>query len=105
MSWIFEVIDKSGRAIHLSKNQWSHIIRDHPEAAPFLELFKETLQSPTKIIAYSSEQGIFYYYKYFKRGKAPQPYLLIIVKYLNHHGFIITAYFVRHAYHERIYLL
>ena len=94
MTWIFEVEDKSGRKIHLSDERWKHLNQDHPEVAPYLEDIKETLKNPLKITTYEFDENIKYYYKYFKEREGAK-YLLVIVKYLNEHGFIITAYFVR----------
>ena len=96
MAWIFEVQDVSGRGIHLSKERWSHINLEHPELSPYLEELKETLTNPTKITSYNINENIKYFYKYIKERKSPAKYLLIIVKYLNAHGFIITVYFVKH---------
>ena len=94
MTWIFEVKDKSGRKIHLSDERWKHLNQEHPEVAPYLEDIKETLKNPVKITEYELDENVRYYYKYFKERESAK-YLLVIVKYLNEHGFIITAYFVR----------
>ena len=48
----------------------------------------------SKITKYELDENVKYYYKYFKERESAK-YLLVIVKYLNDHGFIITAYFVR----------
>ncbi len=93
--WIFEVEDKSGRKIHLSNERWKHINQDHPEVAPYLEEIKETLRNPVKIVVYDFDENIEYYYRYFKERKSKSKHLLVIVKYLNGNGFIITSYFVR----------
>ena len=95
MAWIFEVKDKSGRKIHLSKERWSHISQEHPEAADYFEEIKETIANPDKITAYSQDEDIKYYFKYFKGRQSAAKFLLVIVKYLNGHAFIVTAYFVR----------
>ena len=95
MTWIFEVEDKSGRKIHLSDERWKHLNQEHPEVAPYLEDIKETLKNPVKITTYEFNENVRYYYKYFKERKSEAKYLLVIVKYLNDHGFIITAYFVK----------
>ncbi len=92
MTWVFEVIDKSGRRIHLSKERWAHINHEHPEVEPYLEDIKETLASPLKVVQGEYDADVHYYYRYFKRR---QSYLLVVVKYLNGEGFLITAYFVR----------
>ena len=58
----------------------------------YLEEIKETLKNPIKIIDYSINEDIRYYYSYYKNKKAP--YLLVIVKYLNGEGFVVTSYFM-----------
>ena len=92
---IFEFKDKNGKIIYLTKERWSHINIEHPEIADYIEEFNEILSNPTKIFDYQHNKYIKYYYKYFKDRKEKSKYLLIIVKYLNGEGFIITAYFVR----------
>ena len=96
MTRIFEIEDKSGRKIHLLNERWKHINQEHPEVAPYLEELKEILKNPVKITAYEFDENIKYYYKYFKERESAK-YLLVIVKYLNYHGFIITAYFAGHT--------
>jgi len=93
MEIIFVINDKSGRKIHLSNERWVHINQEHPEVAPYLEDIKDTLTNPIRIVPYETNADINYYYKYFKQKQSQ--YVLVIVKYLNNHGFIITAYFVR----------
>jgi hypothetical protein len=95
MVWIFECLDKSGRKIHLSKERWTHINEEHPEISPYLEDMQETLRIPDTITRFSMDKDVRYYYRFLKRRKHTANYLLLIVKYLNGEGFIITAYFVR----------
>ena len=96
MDDIFEIKDKHGKEIHLSKERWTHINQDHPEMADYIEEIKETLKNPDKIATFSFEENVKRCYKYFKSRTSPAKHLLAIVKYLNGKGFIITAYFVRH---------
>ena len=65
------------------------------ENAKIMNYSKFSIQKPIKITPYNLDEKINYYYRYFKNRKSPAKYLLVIVKYLNGHGFIITAYFVR----------
>lgn len=70
MDIIFEITDKTGRKIRLTKKQWKQII--------------------------PQEKGnLVRYHSYQKDRKHPEKYLRIIVKYLNGDGFIVTAHFVR----------
>ena len=88
---VLEVTDKTGRKIHLSEERWSHIRKKHPEIEN-IELIEQTIKNPDKIVQYVLDKNIYYFYKYFKNFKSPKRYLLLIVKYLNGGGFIITAY-------------
>ena|SRR3989344_8762293 len=92
---LFEFKDKNGKIVYLTKERWSHINIEHPEIASYVEEFKEVLNNPTKIVDYPHDKNIKYYHKHFKNRKEKSKYLLMIVKYLNDEGFIITAYFVR----------
>ena len=89
---IFEVTDKTGRRIRLTKKQWSHIRRDHPnvESPEILE----TIQKPDKIVA-DERENVNYFYKYFKHKNQKSKFLKVIVKYLNGEGFVLSAHFVR----------
>ena len=91
MTFIFEIVDKTGRKIHLSKERLKHITQEHPEISSYINDFESILKNPTKIVSYTSE--ITYYYKYYKQVQSK--YILLLVKYLNGKGFIITAYFTK----------
>ncbi len=93
MENLFEIIDKTGKKIRLTKKQFKHVIC-HKGMENYIEEIKETLKSPIKIV--SHEIGELYdYYRYYKNRKNESKYLQVVVKYLNGHGFIITAYFVK----------
>lgn len=91
MTRVFETKDKTGRNIYLTDERLTHINLEHPEVAPYLKEFEATLKLPTKVTQYPYDKHTQYFYRYFK---SEGHYLLIIVKYLNGEGFIITAYFV-----------
>ncbi len=92
MDIIFEVIDYTGRKIRLTKKQWSHIMKRHPYMIKYIEEIKETLKKPQKITSYSLDSHIRYYYRNYQNLVSPNRYILIIVKYLNNHGFVISTY-------------
>lgn len=96
MEFIFEVIDKTNRKIRLTKKQWSHIARKHPQMTNYKEEIAETLKHPLKITDYSLDENVKYYYKYLKQRFAKEKYLIVIVKYLNGNGFIISAFFEKY---------
>jgi len=92
MEYVFEVIDKSKRKIHLSHERWKHICKRHPEVNN-LEMIKECLEKSDKIINYSFDVSVCYYYKYFKHKKSLRNRLCVAVKYLNGEAYVVTAYF------------
>ncbi len=92
MDYEFELIDKSNRKIHISKKQWVHIRKKHPEIEE-LETLKDCLKNPDKITNYNFDETVHYYYKYLKYLKSKYKLLCLAVKYLNGKGYIITAYF------------
>lgn len=93
---IFEVIDKTGRKIKLNKKQWaSQIIRRHPQISSEKDKLIETLQNPDKIIdPMQLDPNKRFYYKHYKDRLSSNKFIRVIVKYLNGHGFIISAQFV-----------
>ncbi len=94
-SYVFEVVDKSGRRIRLTKRSWEHITISHAEMTNYLEEIKTTIEKPLKITLH--EKGdLRNYYFYIKHRKHPEKYLRVIVKYLNGEGFVITVHFVRY---------
>lgn len=90
---IFEITDKTKRKIRLTEKQWSHILKRRSYMEKYIEEIKETLQNPDKIIEQQFEKG--YYSKHYKHLKKPNQKILVIVKYLNGDGFVITTYLER----------
>ena len=88
----FEVIDKSGRRIYITKERLKHIKR-HPKISSRIEDIKSILKNPHTITGHEVDENARYYYGYFKNNDPEERYLLILVKYLNGEGFIITAFF------------
>lgn len=56
----------------------------------YIEEIKDTLIKADKII--ERPYGKTYYYKNYKYFKAPNRFVLVLVKYLNNHGYVITSY-------------
>lgn len=88
---IFEVKDKTGRKIYLTKERWTHINIEHPEVSHYFFILEEVLTNPLRITDYEYDEKVKYYYRYLKNVKK---YLLLIVKYLNGEGYIITSYII-----------
>ena len=92
MNIIFEIIDKNKKLIRLTDKQHSHMMDEHPYMSRYMEEIKDTLKKPDKITSYSFDEGIRYFYKGYKHLDKANKYLVIIVKYLNGEGFIISSY-------------
>ncbi|MEK6843895.1 MAG: hypothetical protein AABX83_00555 [Nanoarchaeota archaeon] len=92
MDYLFEIIDKNKKLIRLTNKQHSHIMDQHPYMHKYMEEIKEALQKPDKITSYSIDENVLYFYKGYKHLDKPNKYVLVIVKYLNGEGYIISAY-------------
>ena len=91
MDFVFEIIDKTGRKIHLSKERWTHIKKNHPNVETY-DIIEDTIKNHLKTISF--EENVTIFYKYFKERKEAK-FLKVLVKYLNGEGYVITSYFVR----------
>lgn len=89
MDFIFEVDDKNGKKIRLTQRQYSHMLRRHSYMYGYIEEIKETIMKPDKLI-FSNFKG--YYYKGYKNLKSPNRFIVVVVRYLNNHGFVLTSY-------------
>lgn len=94
MNLVFEIIDKTDRKLRMTKWNWEHIIRRHPEISSEKEKIIETLEKPDKIIYSLKDENARFYYKYYKHRQSKNRFMMILVKYLNGNGFIISAHFV-----------
>lgn len=88
----FEVLDKTRRMIYLSKERLNHLLK-HPGIKDSMEYIKLTLKNPYAIRKHEVDDDARYYYGYFKDRDPIERYLLILVKYLNGEGFVITSFF------------
>ena len=89
---VFEVEDKFGKNVRLTKERWQHITQEHPDIGDVEEL-KETLINPTSVKPSDREpEKVKWFYRFIKGEKM---YLLVSVKYLNGEGFIITAHYTK----------
>ncbi len=93
MDYIFEIKDKSGRLIRLTKDRWAHIKSDHPEMVAELENIKSAVTSPEFIKNSEYDENVRFYYRYYKDRKSHAKYLLTAIKHLNGDGFVITAFY------------
>ena len=94
MNITFEVIDKTGRKLRMTDWNWEHIIRRHPEISSEKERIIETLEKPDKITDSLKDEKARFYYKCYKQRQSQNKFMMVLVKYLNGDGFIISAHFV-----------
>ena len=93
----FEVIDKTGRKLRMTNWNWEHIIKRHPDISSEKEKIIETLQNPEKITNSLKDEKARFYYKHYKHRSPANKFMMVLVKYLNGKGFIISAHFVPRA--------
>ena len=90
MDNIFEVVDKTGRKISLSKERWKHITIEHPEISNYNDLIN-VIENPDKVLESDRDSKVRWYYSYNKKRKL---YFKVSVKYLNGEGYVITAHYI-----------
>ena len=90
--YVFEILDKNGRLTHLSNERWNHIRKKHPEIE-YPELLLDTVRNYDKITQVHADQTIYYFWKYYKNKLNPNKFLLVVVKYLNGNGYVLSAYY------------
>ena len=94
MDYVFEVLDKKGRKVRLTKNSWIHIRMEHPNVERTEEII-EALQKADRIVI-DEREDVEYFFRYFKHKKWKSKFLKVVVKYLNSEGSVLSAHFVRH---------
>ena len=89
----FEIIDKFGRKIKLTRERiWTHISK-RPEMLGEEELIKDALKDPGEVKESKENPKAWLYYKVNPKGNNWDKYILVIVKLLNGEGFILTSFF------------
>jgi hypothetical protein len=86
--FVFEVKDIFGRLIRTTKSYWNKIFFvKHKELRVKKEEVRNVLEKPDEIRKSVQDPYIYLYYK-----KIDKNHLVVVVKYLNNHGFIVTIY-------------
>ncbi len=85
---LFETKDIFGKNIRTTKDYWKKIfLIKHKELVIGKKEVVETIQMPDEVRKSVQDPFIYLFYKSFDKN-----YLVVVVKYLNHHGFIVTIY-------------
>ena len=88
---LFEVIDRKNRLIYLTSIGWKHICSEHPDIVNDFERIKDTVLRPLLKRKSYDETTVGLYYKYYKDKRE---YLIVIAKYLNGEGFVLTSFYI-----------
>ncbi len=78
MDFVFEIVDKSGRVIHLTKERLKHI-QKHPFMQEPNDNLKLTLKNPSTVRYDEKDENVVYFYKEFKEMDSSERYLLVSV--------------------------
>lgn len=91
--YVFEIIDKTRRKIRLTRRQWEHITKKHPDLSAKEEEIKKVLEKPDLILSHKFDEKMRNYYLYNKDEKT---YLMVAIKYLNGEGFVVSSFYTKH---------
>ena len=83
--------DYQGRQIRLTDERRQHILT-HPEMAAMEPEIELALANPEIVRRSNTDSAVHLYYRYHKNTIVGDKWLCVVVKYLEHDAFIITAY-------------
>lgn len=89
---LLQATTPDGRALKLTNDGWRHISTVHPELRGELEKVNQTIMSPD-LIKRGNKADTFMFYKFFPRTIVSPKYLVLVIKYLNTEGTVLTGYF------------
>ena len=87
----FEIVDTLGRKMRLKKETIWHIIR-RPEMENEEENIKNSLTNPDEIVESPKSKDVVIFNKNYPNRELNEQWLMVVVKVLNKHGFILTSY-------------
>jgi len=90
---IFKVVAKFGKKIFLTKNQYEHVRKRHPEVTGEIEEIKRTLVSPQIVRRSMYHEKVWLFYRFFKDTPVSEKYLMVAARIVNNEGFVVTSYF------------
>ena len=86
--------DFKGKTIRLTDERWSHINQFHPETIGQIQFIGETIHDPD-LVQSGMKDELLAIKKYAKTPISEHKYCIVVYKYDDVDGFIITAYFSR----------
>jgi hypothetical protein len=85
---LFEVKDVFGKHVRTTRSYWNKIFFvKHKEVKISSAEVIKVLENPDEVRRSVQDPYIYLYYK-----NVDKKYLVVVVKYLNNHGFIVTIY-------------
>jgi len=88
----FQATTPNGRILKLRDEGWRHICTVHPELQGELEKVRQVMMSPD-FIKQGNKADTFMFYKFFPTTALSPKYLVLVTKYLNAEGIVLTGYF------------
>ena len=83
-----EIICVFGKKINFTKERYLHIVVKHPELEGKEKEIVKTVENADFVQESVYEKNVLLYYRSINKKE----YVVVVVKVLNNHGFIITAY-------------
>ena len=93
MTVIFEVVSKIGKEVRLTDVQWTHMKARHKELRNQIGKMRLVLTEPDSIW-HSPREEVYHFYRRFTKTPVSEKYLLLVVKYVDDEGFVVTGFFV-----------
>jgi len=88
----FRATTLNGRILKLTNEGWRHICTVHPELQGELEKVNQVMKLPD-FIKQGNKADTFMFYKFFPRTIVSPKHLVLVIKYLNTEGIVLTGYF------------
>jgi hypothetical protein len=92
MATIFETTTPNGKMLRLTNEGWDHICTVHPELKKELNKMKQAMKTPD-LIKQGNRADTLMLYKFFSKTIVSPKHLVLVIKYFNTEGFVITGYF------------
>lgn len=85
------VADCFGRDVRLTDERLAHIL-DRAEMADMEDAIIQTLRAPSEVRTSRSDANVRLFYEFYSQTVVGDKWLCVVVKYLAHDAFVITAY-------------
>jgi len=90
---VFEVTAKFGKKIVLTKGEYSHVCKRHPEVLGEIGKMKRTVAAPQIVRRSLYDEKVWLFYRFFEDTPVTEKYLMVAARILNDEGLVVTSYF------------